>query len=120
NFAIEGRVHYLRVRELWESGAFPTENVSDPYTITWRIVEPEEGEEREVNDSLELAEPLRVGEERRGYIGWGGDVDMYCLAEDASDVVARLTPVPSLDLVLERVERPTGRVHRFDEGRVGG
>ncbi|HJL17669.1 MAG TPA: protein kinase [Sandaracinaceae bacterium LLY-WYZ-13_1] len=120
NFVIEGPTYYVRVRELWESGRLPTENVSDPYAIEWSFVEPAEDDEREINDSLELAGTLGVGQSRRGYVGWGGDVDVYCLAEDATDVVARLEAVPSLDMILERVDRTTGRVARFDENRVGG
>jgi tRNA A-37 threonylcarbamoyl transferase component Bud32 len=120
NFVLDGRTYYLRVRELWESGSHPTENISDPYTVVWRIAEPEEGDEREVNDSLELAEPVRVGQTRRGYVGWAGDVDTYCLEADASDLVARIEPMPSLDLVLEVVDRATGNVRRFDDSPLGG
>ncbi|HHH28489.1 MAG TPA: serine/threonine protein kinase, partial [Polyangiaceae bacterium] len=31
NFVIDGPTYYVRVREHWESGRLPTENVSDPY-----------------------------------------------------------------------------------------
>ncbi len=119
NFVIEGTTYYVRVRELWESGRLPTENVSDPYEIRWQIVTPEEGDEREVNDSIELAEPIRVGDTRKGYVGWGGDHDTFCLDEDASNVVARVEGVASLDLALEVVERPTSRVHSYDANAVG-
>jgi hypothetical protein len=119
NFVIEGTTYYLRVRELWESGRLPTENVSDPYEVRWRFVTPEEEDEREVNDSIELAEPIRAGDTRRGYVGWGGDHDTYCMAADASNVVARLEGVSSLDVVLEVVERATNRVHTFDASPLG-
>ncbi|MEC7522523.1 MAG: protein kinase [Myxococcota bacterium] len=119
NFVIDGPTYYLRVRELWESGRLPTENVSDPYTVRWSFVTPEEGDEREVNDSLELAEEVTMGSRRRGWIGWGGDVDAYCLSGDATDVVARVEGVSSLDLVLEVVDRVTGRVRRYDAHEVG-
>jgi serine/threonine-protein kinase len=119
NFVIDGPTYYVRVREIWESGRLPTENVSDPYTVRWTYVEPGAHEEREVNDSLELAESIRPGEVRRGYVGWGGDEDVYCLAEDATDVVAILEPVASLDLVLSLVERTTGRVTAFDAHPLG-
>ena len=119
NFVIDGPTYYLRVRELWESGRLPTENVSDSYTVRWGFVTPEEGDEGEVNDSLELAEGVRVGDRRRGWIGWGGDVDAYCMSEDATDVVARVEGISSLDLVLEVVDRVTGRVRRYDANDVG-
>lgn len=119
NFVIDGPTYYLRVRELWESGRLPTENVSDAYTVSWRFVEPEDGDESEVNDSLELADPLEVGGAARGFIGWGGDEDVYCVASEAQGLVARLDAVATLDLVLERVDRVTGRVTRYDANGVG-
>jgi hypothetical protein len=118
NFVIDGPTYYLRVRELWESGRLPTENVSDAYEVSWRYVTPEDGDEREVNDSIELAEPIRVGETRRGYVGWGGDHDSFCLEGQASNVVARVEAVSSLDLVLEVVERETSRVHTYDANPI--
>lgn len=119
NFVIEGPRYYLRVRELWESGRLPTENVSDPYDVSWSFVTPDADDEREVNDSIELAEPIRVGDTRRGYVGWGGDHDSFCVAGEASNVVARVEGVASLDLVLEVVERDTSRVHTFDANPIG-
>ncbi len=119
NFPIDGTTNYLRVREVWESGRFPTENVSDAYTVRWSFVEPAEDDEREVNDTLELAERMRVGETRRGYVGWRGDRDTYCLEASSSDVVAQLSPVGSLDVVLERVDRVTGRTEVVDEHGPG-
>lgn len=119
NFVIEGPTYYLRVRELWGTGRFPTENVSDPYAVRWQFVTPDDDEEREVNDSLELAEPISVGESRRGYIGWGGDQDSFCLAEDAKNFVVHLEPVSTLDLVLELVDRESGYVRTIDEAPLG-
>ena len=119
NFVIEGPRHYLRVRELWDTGRWPTENVSDPYEVRWSFVEPEPDDEREVNDSLELAERVRVGTVRRGFVGWGGDHDSFCLEAPASDVVARLDGIPTLDLVLQVVDRGSGRAWIVDEGRLG-
>lgn len=119
NFAIEGEVYFLRVRELWESGRFPTENVSDPYTVRWSFVTPEEGDELEVNDSLELADGIAPGETRRGYVGWGGDADSYCVEEATDGVVAHLEGVRTLDLVLEVVDRSRGRVSVVNANGVG-
>jgi len=122
NFVIEGTKYYLRVRELWESGRFPTENVSDPYTLRFRFVTPEEDDEREVNDSLELAEPIALGQSRRGFVGWGGDEDSYCLPEDEATggpVIGRVEAVSTLDLVLEVVDRASGYVHTIDQNPIG-
>ncbi len=119
NFVIEGTPYFIRVREVWESGQLPTENVSDAYSIRWSVVTPEPDDEREINDSIELAESVRPGDVRRGFIGWGGDRDTYCLAEDATNVLARVDGVPTLDLVLEQTERGSQRTRTFDDGRVG-
>ncbi|MGE0788770.1 MAG: protein kinase [Sandaracinaceae bacterium] len=119
NFVIDGPVYYLRVREFWESGRLPTENVSDPYTVSWRAAPPEEGDEREINDSIEHAGLLAVGQSVRGYIGWGSDEDVYCLDGDATDLVARLEGIPTLDLGLTRVTRATSQVRSFDTGGIG-
>ncbi len=119
NFVIDGDTYYLRVREFWESGRLPTENVSDPYTVRWQVVEPAEGDEAEVNDSIERAQDIEAGETVRGYIGWGGDEDVYCLAGDAGELVARLTGISTLDLVLTRIARTTDRVTVFDDHGPG-
>jgi len=119
NFVVHGNSYYLRVRELWESGRLPTENISDAYSVSWRFVEPEERDEREVNDSVELAGEISMNGTVRGFIGWGGDEDVFCLQTEASDVVARLEAVASLDLVLRRIDRATGRATTFDEHGAG-
>lgn len=119
NFVIDGPRYYLRVRELWESGRTPMENVSDPYEVSWHLVEPEEDDEREVNDSVELAGRISMNGSVQGYIGWGGDVDVYCLEDAATDIVARVEGITTLDLILERVNRVTARVSTFDDHLVG-
>jgi hypothetical protein len=72
-----------------------------------------------VNDSLELAEEVRIADERTGYIGWAGDVDTYCLAEDATDIRARVSGVSQLDIVLRYVDRATTTSRRMDQHGVG-
>lgn len=119
NFPIRGPDYYLRVRERWVRGQLPVENISDEYVIEWRFVEPGPDEEVEVNDSLELATPIAVGAARSGYIGWGGDVDHYCLSADSERVVADLSGVERLDLVLRLVDRRQARSFTIDENDVG-
>lgn len=108
NFPIEGATHYLIVRENWIAGELPTENVSDPYTLRWDIIEPGPEDEREINDVIELANPIGVGERRRGFVGWAGDVDYYCLSGNGGAMTARLSPIPDMDLVLRVVDRTAG------------
>ena len=123
--------HYLvRVRQADHVGRYPIENVSDAYTVRWSLRTAEVGDEREWNDTLQQAEPLVLGTPRRGFIGWGGDVDTYCITT-ADAVTATLDPVATLNLQLttfidgidamtnaagrgegERVEVPSGRAPR--------
>ncbi len=119
NFPLSGSTYYLRVRERWVRGVFPIENVSDEYAIRWSFVTPGPEDEEEVNDSLELAGPVSVGVRRRGWIGWKGDVDTFCLAEDAVSVAASLDGVPGVDLVLRVVDRGTSTSRKIDARGAG-
>ncbi len=119
NFPIAGPKYFLRVRESWGKGELATENVSDPYTIRWHWVQAGDDQEKEVNDSLELAEQLPIGATRKGYIGWSGDVDTWCLSDDGTNVVAKVGPVPGIDLVLRVVDRTDATSHSVDDHGVG-
>ncbi len=106
--------YYLRVREKWIAGHPATENVSDPYTIQWTPRPSQPGWEREFDDTLENPSPLpRPGETVRGFIGWRGDVDIYCATQRTENARLELTPPPGLDLRIRLVDRVRGnsRVH---------
>ena len=118
NFPVGGRGYLLRVREHWLTGHFPTENISDSYQLTWHFIEPAADDESEVNDSLELANPIAIGARRRGYIGWSGDVDTYCVSGEPGSLRARLSAVQDVDLVLRVVDRDRGRSRSVDEGQT--
>ena len=105
NFPIQAAEYYLRVHERWIAGNYPTENVSDPYRIKWELATHQEGWEKEVNDSLELAEILAIDTPVQGYIGWRGDNDTYCLEQDAAAVQAHVSGIDGLDLVIRTVDR---------------
>lgn len=119
NVAIEPGIHLIRVRAHSVEGELPTENVSDAYYVRWRLLAEDATFERELNDSLELAEPLELGDERRGWIGWSGDVDTFCLNTDAKNVIAQVSALPEVDLVLRVVDRRTDRSAKFDDKGVG-
>jgi hypothetical protein len=76
--------------------------------LQWEVIEPGPDDEREINDVLELANPIGVGERRRGFIGWAGDVDYYCITGEGAAVTAKLAGVPEVDLVLRVVDRASG------------
>jgi serine/threonine-protein kinase len=119
NVPIEPGKYLIRVRERSADGKMPTENVSDEYYVRWRLLDDDGTFEHEPNDSLELAEPLDLGTERRGWIGWRGDVDTFCLSEDAERVVAQVSALAEVDLVLRVVDQRTDRSGKYDDKGAG-
>ena len=119
NVPVEPGKYLIRVRERPAEGELPTENVSDEYYVRWELLDDDPTFERELNDSLELAEPLPLGVERRAWIGWPGDVDTFCLNQDAERVVAQVSALAGVDLVLRVVDRRTERSRKIDDKGVG-
>lgn len=119
NAPLDAGDYLLRVRERAVGGQLPTENVSDQYEVSWRLLEPEGDLETEPNDSLERAEALPAGILRRGFIGWEGDVDTYCLSEDVERVRVRVSRVEGLDLMLRVVTQSKQRSRKIDRHGVG-
>ncbi len=119
NVPLEPGKYLIRVRERGDPGELPTENVSDEYYVHWALLDEDDLFEREMNDSLEQAEPLPFGVERRAWIGWDGDVDTFCLADDAAAVVAQVSALAEVDLILRVADRRTGRSGKYDEKGVG-
>jgi serine/threonine-protein kinase len=119
NVPLEPGTYLIRARERKVEGELPTENVSDAYYVRWQLLDNDRAFEREFNDSLELAEPLGLGAERRGWIGWAGDVDTFCLSEDAKQVVAQVSALAEVDLVLRVVDRRTDRSGKYDDKGAG-
>lgn len=109
NVPLEAGTYLIRVREKPDGSDHPTENVSDPYFLRWQLRDLDPEFETEPNDSLEQAEALALGEERRGWIGWAGDVDTFCLSEDVPRVVAQVSALADVDIVLRVVDRRTER-----------
>jgi serine/threonine-protein kinase len=79
NVSIDGREHFLCVREVWVSGKPPTENVTDQYVLTATWAPASATDEIEPNDSVEQATPLPLGGSRRGFLSGPEDVDHYRL-----------------------------------------
>jgi len=119
NVPVEPGKHLIRVREHDTEGELPTENVSDEYYVRWEVLPDDSSFEHELNDSLELGESLDLGTERRAWIGWPGDVDTFCLAQDADRVVAQVSALAEVDLVLRVVDRRTERSGKVDDHGPG-
>ncbi len=114
-----GDRYYLRVREKWIAGRPATENVSDPYTIRWvpRAASPDW--ESEFDDTLEHAAALPERGQVRGFIGWRGDVDIYCARRPIASTLVELEPPEELDLRLRLVDRDRGRSQLYDRPGAG-
>jgi serine/threonine protein kinase len=118
NFPFEGSSLLLRVRERWEDVTFPTENVSDVYTIRWDFHTREDDEEQEVNDDETRSGEVAIGDTVRGYVGWNGDRDVYCLAADVPGIAFEASG-EGLDLALTVSEPVTDREHVVNERGAG-
>lgn len=115
NFGLRGGTYYLRVREVWESGRMPTENVSDPYTVSLRFEKRGSADEAEPNDTFDTAEKVERPEPRRGYLGWAGDQDVYCIAPSLLPIQVSLEAMPTLDTVLRLVNRSSDTSRVIDD-----
>jgi serine/threonine protein kinase len=119
NFRVRGGTYYVRVRERFQGVRWPTENLSDPYSIAFKFAAPLEGGEQESNDAFELAETLEPGVARRGLVGWAGDRDLYCFARTSAPAVIEVSPAGKLDLVLTLVDRRSGAEREANARGVG-
>jgi hypothetical protein len=118
-FPVQDQDYLVRVRQRVAPGALPIENVSDAYTIVWRVRTPDVDEEHEPNDALESAGRVPLMGMVRGRIGWRDDVDLYCVDGSADRVGARVSGVSGLDLVLRVVQRADESSRKIDEEGVG-
>ena len=124
-FPIDPSTHYVvRVRESLVPGRYPTENVSDHYLLAISRTAPGEGEEIEPNDGISRGaevslDAVRAGWVGRGYIGWRGDVDTYCVPDGTPSVVATVSGLPALDLVLDVRDRVSGSESHVDVAGLG-
>ncbi|MCA9534217.1 MAG: protein kinase [Myxococcales bacterium] len=118
-FAVQDDDYLVRVRQRVRPGARPVENVSDAYSIVWRVRTLDLDEEREPNDALETAGSVPLMGVVRGRIGWRNDVDLYCVDGSADRVGARVSGVPGLDLVLRVVQRAEESSTKVDAEGVG-
>jgi serine/threonine-protein kinase len=119
NVPLPAGLSLIRVRERSDEGRLPTENVSDAYYVRWSPIPDDPGYEQELNDTLERAERLALGRERRAWIGWPGDVDSFCLSEAADSVIAQVSALSEVDLVLRVVDRHSERSKKVDHKGPG-
>ncbi|MEZ4255286.1 MAG: hypothetical protein R3A78_06145 [Polyangiales bacterium] len=119
SFPVHGSTYYLRVREHVRVGGLPMENVSDEYKVEWSFAEPRMDEERELNDSLELAGKVSVGKPVTGHIGWDRDVDTYCLDGAGGNLHVTVGAVPDVDLRLRVVDTALSKSVTVNEHGLG-
>ncbi len=120
SFPLDATHYLLRVREVPGHTVFPTENVSDTYTVRWQPHEPGEHEEHELDDDVTHANEVASGASWTGYLGWNGDRDVYCL-DGASDApLVAEAGGEGLDLVLTVRELESDREHVVNDAAEGG
>ncbi|ACY16468.1 peptidase domain protein [Haliangium ochraceum DSM 14365] len=115
NFYVEPGSYFLAVREFVpkrrKRKGEPRTGPSPAYTLELaRLSEIAETQEREPNQDVEGARELLVGDEGSGFIGWGGDVDLWKLP------VEGFTEQYSLDLDLTGVPAATLTLELLDSG----
>jgi hypothetical protein len=119
NVLLRGSAYYVRVREVAVTGRYPTENVSDEYTLTLTLSNQDPAAETELNDALGLAQTLRPGTPVRGLIGWNDDHDVYCAEPSSAGQTVTVSAVADLDLVLAYLDRNTSAGQRIDHHGPG-
>jgi serine/threonine-protein kinase len=118
NWPLRAGVYYLVVRELWQVGQRPTENVTDPYQLVARWQPLTAGMEVEPNDRPKQANALVAGRPLKGYLGGIGDRDTFRLT-GAGRYGGTLSAIEGVDLVLELVA-DGGRRQSIDDATVSG
>ncbi|MFO0686990.1 MAG: serine/threonine-protein kinase [Sandaracinus sp.] len=119
SFPLDGTHYLLRVREVPGHTVFPTENVSDTYTVRWLPHTPGEHEERELDDDVTHANEVALGTEWTGYLGWNGDRDVYCLDGPTEGSASVEASGAGLDLVLTVRELEHDREHVVNDAGEG-
>jgi tRNA A-37 threonylcarbamoyl transferase component Bud32 len=118
DFPVEATRYFLRVREVEDGVVFPTENVSDAYTVRWSVHTPAANEEHELNDDVVRADDFALGDTRAAFLGWNDDRDVFCLSADAPAAVFEASG-EGLDLLLTIHEPVTDREHVVNAPGLG-
>ncbi|MCB9560576.1 MAG: serine/threonine protein kinase [Kofleriaceae bacterium] len=87
---------------------YPTENVSDPYTLSVTVDDEDAGWESEPNGNAPDATPAPPGSAVRGWLDSRGDVDLLRWDGDAGPVTVDVAADPSLPLTWRG---PDGAAH---------
>jgi serine/threonine-protein kinase len=102
NWTVDPGRYYLLVREVWDVGGTPTENVTDPYTLFARWRPHEKGWEMEPNDRPNQEMEIACGQPVRGYLGAVDDRDRFkVVTPKEGKLSGSVTAVKGVDLVLE-------------------
>lgn len=107
--------HFVRIHEVRELGGFPTENVSDMYRVE---VTTSSGESTEPNDIEARAVQLDGASTHRGYFGWTGDIDTYCVAAHEAPLELGVRSDTAIDIVIES-HLPGGVLRQTNEHGPG-
>jgi serine/threonine-protein kinase len=112
--------HYLLVREVWQVGTPPTENVTDAYRLTMSWRQRESGWELEPNDTAAKAGSLRAPASLRGYLATVEDQDLVKIEGPAGKLALSVSGIAGADLVLELAPLGAEAARTVDEQGAGG
>jgi serine/threonine-protein kinase len=109
NLRVAPGMHYVAVRETWETGRPPVEDLHNWYTlqVSARPLSPDE--ETEPDDTPATALPLALGQPVTGYLGRAGDVDFFAPRVEPGGPVGggtlegRVSGIAGVDLALVTV-----------------
>jgi len=112
--------YFLLVREVWEDGQIPTENVTDAYTFTssWRPFNAEKWE-MEPNNNAAKATPLEPGAEVQGYLAGARDRDCFKVTPGEDGALSvEAAALPGVNLALELRKKVKGKTRVVDKGII--
>jgi serine/threonine-protein kinase len=111
--------HYLLVREVWQVGTTPTENVTDAYRLSLSLRPREPGWELEPNDRPAQAAVLGAPGSLRGHLSTVEDRDLIKVEGQGGKLVLSVSGVAGADLVLESAAQGSEPARTVDAGGAG-
>ena len=112
--------YFLLVREVWEDGKIPTENVTDSYTLSakWRPFNAEQWE-MEPNNTPVKATPLEPGASVQGYLAGAVDLDCFKIVGPGKGTLSMDVPgVPGVNLVLDLRAKAKDKPRSVNKGLI--
>ncbi|MFH1131944.1 MAG: serine/threonine-protein kinase, partial [Pseudomonadota bacterium] len=118
NWRVHNEEYFLLVREIWESGVSPTENVTDTYRLHAELTHYFEGWEKEPNDNPDQANPIQIDTSTKAFLGAARDRDFFILQTNNCQVSGEVSALPGVDLLVT-IKVGTRKLKTFNRGKIG-